>query len=158
MMMILFLVKTTIIFECLSYKYRCKLVAYLLKDVSSLNSNDSNSEGVLISYLKKLPAPAVDIELRALCTYEGDEEGVVLLKHFCQWLTRQIITGENFEILQAYLHRTLTIYLSMMMLIPQLNVELETLRQAHAAASNRFRHLVQKNLCLLKLMGNLPIT
>lgn len=119
--------------------------------------SSGDARNLVMEYLKKLPPPAVDLEMRALCTYEEDEEGIELLRLLLQWLTKHITTGEDFEILQAYLHRTLTIYLHLIMKLPQLKKDLQALQQAHAVASDRFRHLVQKNLCLLKMMGNLPI-
>lgn len=128
------------------------MVAYLHSEQSS-----GDARNQVMEYLKKLPPPAVDLEMRALCTYEEDEEGIELLRLLLQWLTKHITTGEDFEILQAYLHRTLTIYLHLIMKLPQLKGDLRALQEAHAVASSRFRHLVQKNLCLLKMMGNLPI-
>jgi hypothetical protein len=141
----------------------CKMVAYLLSPEEvqySSSSADAEEKAVpttLMNYLKKLPPPAVDLELRALCTHEGDEEGIQLLHALLLWLTRNAACGDNFEVLQAYIHRTLTIYMEMMIATPSLAAELVALKTAHAAANSRFRHLVQKNLCLLKLMGDLPI-
>ena len=132
--------------------YRCKLVAYLLAEQPAVDCASP-----LLEYLKTLPPPAVDLELRALCPHEEDAEGLDLLSQLLQWLARHIATGENFEVLQAYLHRTLTIYLPLSLKLPQLTSDLHALVAAHTAASSRFRGLVQKNLCLLKMMGNLPI-
>lgn len=111
----------------------------------------------VLQYLSKLAPPAVDLELRALCAYEEDQEGRGLLATLLRWLARNIGTGVSFEILQAYLHRALAIYLPLIVKFPELRAELDALQKAQAAASDRFRHLVQKNLCLLKVMGNLPI-
>jgi len=138
---------------CLSCHCRCKLVAYLQAE----QGQQGEARNVVMEYLKKLPPPAVDLEMRALCTYEEDAEGIELLSMLLRWLTAHITTGEDFEILQAYLHRALTIYLHLIMKLPQLTGELKALQEAHAVANSRFRHLVQKNLCLLKMMGNLPI-
>jgi hypothetical protein len=128
------------------------LVAYLQSEQIS-----GDSRNVVMEYLKKLPPPAVDLEFRSLCTYEEDEEGIELLRQLLQWLTAHITTGEDFEILQAYLHRMLSIYMHMIMKLPALIPDLRALQEAHVVANSRFRHLVQKNLCLLKMMGNLPI-
>ena len=71
---------------------RCKLVAFILKeypegtqvqnrDGSELKeaempeSDEKEEEGPILDYLKSLPPPAVDLEFRALCTSESDEEG-----------------------------------------------------------------------------------
>ena len=119
--------------------------------------NAQKSMSVLMEYLKKLPPPAVDLEIRALCTHEEDEEGKLLLQHLLHWLTKHIASGEDFEILQAYLHRVISIYEQLIMKMPDLKEDLEQLQHAHSIANDRFRNLVQKNLCLLKMMGNLPI-
>ena len=125
---------------------------------SHVTSSRSTNNSVLMEYLKQLPPPAVDLELRALYSYDGDDEGIVLLQQLLQWLTIHIKSGENFEILQAYLHRTLTIYSDIIIKLPQFKIYLHDLHDAHCNSSNRFRSLIQKNLCLLKMMANLPIT
>lgn len=68
-------------------------------------------------------------------------------------------SGANFEILQAYLHRLLAVYAELILKQPDaLSVELEKVRAVHAASSNRFRFLVQSNICLLKMFAGLPPT
>lgn len=74
---------------------RCKLVAFLLKEYpegapalkedgnelreteESETDLEEEEEGPILGYLKSLPPPAVDLEFRALCTHETDEEGMV---------------------------------------------------------------------------------
>lgn len=131
-------------------------MAYLQSEFSG-PALDTESSSVLLEYMKKLPPPAVDLELRALCTHDEDAEGVELLRQLLTWLAAHIATGRDFEVLQAYLHRALSIYAPLITKVPQLGGVLEGLRTAHQGANGRFRHLVQKNLCLLKMMGNLPI-
>lgn len=142
--------------------FRCKLVAYLNQEQFSeecaSTQNIDEDCSVLMDYLKRLPPPAVDLELRALYTYEGDEEGVYLLKLLLQWLAKQVRSGNNYEVLQAYIHRTLTIYSQTILQLPVLQSDLQALHDAHSFTSSKFRNLIQKNLCLLKLIGNLPIT
>lgn len=135
--------------------HRCKLVAYLQAEDESRSVEGDDSP--VLQYLRKLAPPAVDLELRALCAYEEDQEGRELLGALLRWLARNIGTGTSFEILQAYLHRTLAIYMPLIVKFAELRAELDALQKAQAEASSRFRHLVQKNLCLLKVMGNLPI-
>lgn len=136
-------------------------MAYLQSEFSSsgpeLSRADESSTSVLLEYLKKLPPPAVDLEMRALCTHDEDAEGLELLRLLLTWLASHIATGQDFEVLQAYLHRALSIHAPLIMKAPLLTEVLAELRTAHQGANGRFRHLVQKNLCLLKMMGNLPI-
>lgn len=71
---------------------RCKLVAFILAeyptgapsllvlenttDIDIIEQTDEEPpEGPILMYLKSLPPPAVDLEFRALCTHENDEEG-----------------------------------------------------------------------------------
>ncbi len=137
------------------------MVAYLLSEEESEGAGEAAGaeapRSAVLEYLKKLPPPAVDLEMRALCTHDEDEEGRDLVRRLLAWLGRHIASGDNFEILQAYLHRMLAIHITMITKTPQLVQELRVLQGVHAKASNRFRHLVQKNLCLLKIMANLPI-
>lgn len=135
------------------------MVAFLLAEPvgAQADAASGGEEGPLLAYMKKLAPPAVDLELRALCTHAEDAEGVDLLVRLLRWLARRIATGADFEVLQAYLHRALVIYLPLVAAVPELAVEVAALQKAHAEAASRFRHLVQKNLCLLKLMANLPI-
>jgi hypothetical protein len=107
--------------------------------------------------MKTLPPPAVDLEIRALCTWEGDEEGVELLRTWLSWLDRQISSGDSFEVLQAYLHRTLTIYAQIVIKLPQLGDEMRRLKTSSSAVSERFREVLQKNLCMIKFMAGIPI-
>jgi hypothetical protein len=125
---------------------------------SSNSGNDSNNHSVLMEYLKQLPPSAIDLEFRALYIYDGDEEGIMLLEQFLQWITIHIQSGENFEILQAYLYRMLIIYSDTIIKLSSFKLVLSKLYHIHYNSSIRFRNLIQKNLCLLKMLANLPIT
>lgn len=85
--------------------------------------------------------------------------GLGLLRCFLLWMVSKFSSGANFEILQAYLHRLLAVYAELILKQPDaLSVELEKVRAVHAASSNRFRFLVQSNICLLKMFAGLPPT
>ena len=99
---------------------RCKMVAFLTTETSreALPDFGANEalEGPLVAnsklldYLKTLPPPAVDLELRALCSGPQDEEGIALLGSLFAWFTQRFLTGTDFEVLEAYLHRTLLLH------------------------------------------------
>lgn len=150
---------------------RCKLVAYLLAEyplgtpvTSNVNSNLSHfvsvdehkNDGEIMTYLKSLPPPAVDVEIRSLCTHDEDAEGIELLRCLLAWLTKELETGNNFEILQAYLHRTIKIYSEMFIKSSQVYQDIHALKEAQHVSCERFRHLIHSNLCLLKLFSGLP--
>ena len=103
----------------------------------------------------------MDVELRALCAHKDDEEGLSLLRCLFAWFARKLRSGLNFEVLQAYLHRTVTIYAELILQQAEPSLlanELEAVRKAHNECSGRFRQLVQSNLCLLKMLAGLPPT
>eukprot|EP00606_Chrysophyceae_sp_TOSAG23-5_P000671 GSChrysophyteH2.ASY1.ANO1.1331.1 assembled CDS len=152
---------------------RCKLVAYLLQEFpdSALGTyasaeffsgagvgtdSDSSRPSGTLEYLKTLAPPAVDLELRALCTHGEDEEGLKLLHCLLSWLAHCMRSGRDFEVLEAYLHRTLLVYGEIIVTKPSLLILAQHISAAHADNSQRLRGLVQGNLCLLKLLAGLP--
>jgi len=133
------------------------MAAYLENlSISSTDFDDASSNS-LLEYMKSLPAPATDVELRSLCMFIEDDEGLQLLQVFLKWLTAHVSSGKEFELLQAYLHRTLTIYDKMLVNVPALAEQLQTLKRANEQASDRFRDLIQKNLCMLKVLANISV-
>jgi hypothetical protein len=113
---------------------------------------------LLLAYMKELSAPAIDVQLRALYSYEGDAEGEDNLKLLLIWLAEKIETGLDFELLQAYLHRVLTIFDKAMITLPELADTVQRVKTVSETASDRFRHLVHKNLCMFKTLANIPIS
>ena len=158
---------------------RCKLVAYLLAEYpdsalgtyesanffgNSNSSNDSNNEddndisvSKTLEYLKTLPAPAIDVEFRALCSHGDDDEGIKLLHCLLSWLSDRIQCGRDYEILEAYLHRILLIYGEIIVINKDLlYIITNKITKNHEKNSIKLRNLVQSNLCLLKLLAGLP--
>ena len=154
---------------------RCKLVAYLLQEfpdsalgtyasaeffkggsAGAAGAADSGSASATLDYLKTLAPPAVDLEFRALCTHGEDEEGLKLLHCLLSWLAQCMSSGRDFEVLEAYLHRTLLVYGEIIVTKPSLLSLAQRISAAHADSSERLRGLVQGNLCLLKLFAGLP--
>ena len=110
----------------------------------------------LLDYLKTLPPPAVDLELRALCSGPQDEEGIALLGSLFAWFTQRFLTGTDFEVLEAYLHRTLLLHSDTALSQPSLLPVTRAVAEAHSVGTGRLRELVQSNLCMLKLLANIP--
>lgn len=96
--------------------------------------------------------------MRSLYQHEEDADGIDLLHRMIYWLAFELKTGQNFEVIQAYLCRFLMIYSDTLLKVPALASELEYLKSVHAVSCDSFRSLVQSNLCLLKVMARLPIT
>lgn len=100
---------------------RCKLVAFILQeypagapvlldhegatDVDTAEQADEESaEGPILMYLKSLPPPAVDLEFRALCTHENDQEGTnpfVLVTQFLHPTENHLVLPTSWV---TYLH------------------------------------------------------
>jgi hypothetical protein len=133
---------------------------------------------MLLEHMKTLPPPALDLELRALCNSNvvdpvtADEEGVKLLLTLLQFFESSIAQATDFELLQAYLTRTLVIYSETLLNIVMaangadnskrrygkaIAASLFNLLGAHQQSVQSFRHLLQNNMCLLKLLSGLPM-
>jgi hypothetical protein len=138
-------------------KSRCNVVGFMFQEYQNCNPKGRivSSEGRILNYLKSLTPPAVDIELRSLCRHDDDDDGILLLLCIIDWLQRNLITGENFEILQAYLHRTLTIHSEIFLKVPSLIQALKTLKDVHKTSCDRFRNIIQNNLCIVQLYSNI---
>ena len=119
--------------------------------------DDSSEESQLIQYLKSLMPSAIDLEFRALCLGEDDQEGIDLLEDLLIWFSTEFARGDNFEILQAYLSRTLTIYNEIILKNNQLGGVLTKLKESHQISSNRFNKTVESNLAVLNFLMNLPL-
>jgi hypothetical protein len=50
------------------------------------------------------------------------------------------------------------LYSELIIQVPALNREMKELKGVLAGSSERFRHLVQSNLCILKMLAGLPPT
>jgi hypothetical protein len=100
--------------------------------------------------------PAVDAEMRALCRDAQDNVGLELLSKVLSWMKEDLQTGENFEVLQAYLYRFLLIYSEIILECPSLYDLLQKVKIVHENSCKKFRHLIQSNLCVLKMMAQIP--
>ena len=105
----------------------------------------------------RLGPPAVDLEMRSLCPHDEDAEGKRLLSLTIRLFSREIKSGRNFEVVQAYIYRFFTIYSDVILKTPSLHSDLKELSEIHQRSSDSFRTLIQSNLCLLKVLAQLPI-
>lgn len=128
----------------------------LLSEAAVASSSAATSK--VSDHLMSLAPPAVDLELRALCEGKDDKEGLQILARLLTHLAELLVSGTGFELAQAYLHRTLVIYAELLLTAPGVKEPLETLLDLNEKGCFRLRDLIQSNLCLLKLMANLPPT
>jgi U3 small nucleolar RNA-associated protein 21 len=142
------------------YGYRCKLVAFIKQEFPKLSDEifdyDAASEtSPILEYLKTISPSAVDVDLRALCMHDDDVEGILYLRAMISMFARQLATGLDFEVLQAYLHRFLLIHCDVMRKHPDILDEISDLKFSTDSAGEKFREALQKNLCLLKVFAKL---
>lgn len=140
---------------------RCKLVMHVLQELpwaDSVYSQDIqvDASSPILDYLAGIPPSAIDAEFRALCLNEEDTEGQELLLRMLRFFTHNMQSGTHFELLQAYLHRFVLIYTDYILASPVLATELARLRRVHAVYTEKFRHILQSNLCLLKILAKIP--
>lgn len=108
-------------------------------------------------YVYSLGASAVDVEFRSLCKHEDDEVGIRLVRYLVCWIKNELKTGGNYEVLQAYLHRLIIIYSETFIKHQSLSAELLELENIHEIGCQKLRQLVQSNLCLLKMLAQIPV-
>ncbi len=144
---------------------RCKMVAFLAHETSEdvaegalddLVAGPVIAHSKLLGYLKTLPPPALDLELRALCTGVEDEEGISLLARLLKWILQRLRGGSDFEVLEAYLHRIIEIYADVVIASADLSSIARRVAEVHQASASKLQDLVQSNLCLLKMFAMLP--
>lgn len=159
---------------------RCKLATVILQEFPTMQPTDkalhtttstSNSSTTepppILAYLMSIPPSAIDLEFSALCnthtmanninSNELDHEGIAYLHCLLQAFTSYFQSGSYFEILQAYLHRLIVTYRDFIIHIPELSHAVMRLRRVHQIYAEKFRHVVQSNLCLLQILSKMPI-
>jgi hypothetical protein len=110
--------------------------------------------------LPSLAPPAVDTQMRSLHNgQDGDVRGIELVHCFIVWFANEFKSGLDYEILQAYLSRFLVIYSELLVTESSKNLplkqSLQELNAIHAEYCQKFRHLIQSNLCVLKMMAQI---
>jgi len=137
---------------------RCHLVAVIDREFPHGATDKyliDEEESAITEYLKSIAPPAVDAQLRALCTGHEDARGVDLIHCLLLWFAKQFRSGKDFEVLQAYLYRLLLIYSDTIIRVPDLNNAVSSVKDIHADSCKKFRHLIQSNLCVLKMMAQI---
>jgi hypothetical protein len=101
----------------------------------------------------------VDLQFRALCNGTVDKKGLELVHCIVLLMSDELRSGQNFEVLQAYLYRLLLIYSEVIVEASSSDLSLsqsvDALRTLHSDSCKKFRSLVQSNLCVLKLMAQI---
>ena len=115
---------------------------------------DETSAVLVSAFLKKLTPSAVDVEFRALYQHSEDHLGIHLLQTLLSWFSHTLASAADFELLQAYLYRLLIIYTDVFIeMAAVFGSNISSLSRVHSNVGQSFRHLVQENICLLKLLS-----
>ncbi|CAM9977228.1 unnamed protein product, partial [Hapterophycus canaliculatus] len=109
----------------------------------------------VMTYLKTLAPPSVDVEMSLLCQGDWDEDGVRLVGLAIEFLLEELRSKRSFEVVQAYLHRFLKHYADLIMITPDLREASKALRDEQEESSNRVKQLLQHSLCLVGFLSNL---
>jgi hypothetical protein len=90
---------------------------------------------------------------------EDDARGVELIHCVLVWFANELKSGIDYELLQAYLTRFLFIFSELLVAECSKNLPLketlQQLNQIHSEYCLKFRHLIQSNLCVLKMMAQI---
>jgi hypothetical protein len=90
---------------------------------------------------------------------DDDTRGVELVHCLVLWFANEFKTGTDYELLQAYLTRFLFLYSELLVAEcsknPELKSALQQLNETHSEYCLKFRHLIQSNLCVLKMMAQI---
>eukprot|EP00981_Chlorochromonas_danica_P014054 scaffold7245_cov197-Ochromonas_danica.AAC.14 len=96
-------------------------------------------------------------EIRGLCKHDEDIEGMNLLRRFLSLLAVLVQRGKAFEIVQAYVHFTLSVHHQVIVSNYSMKEEVEALQAALFAREEELRGQVSATLCYLKTMLGVPL-
>lgn len=100
--------------------------------------------------LKRMSPADIDIELRMLCLSETNGEGLRQLSLLFRRCKLFVSQTDDFEIVQAFLHRLLQLHGGKIMRLRSLHADIEEVRDGVQDVGVLLRDLVQIALCLTK--------
>jgi U3 small nucleolar RNA-associated protein 21 len=143
------------------------------KDFSSMDETYSE----ITSHLAKMGPSSIDVEISSLCYGIHDlEEGLPLLHIASMWLLEACESHENFETVNAYLHRFLHVHGNVITRMDSILQEEHELSEEHDSqklklknfvdtiaqlrlkqkeASNRLQGKMQHTICLLRHLSRM---
>ena len=105
----------------------------------------------VMEYLKGLSASGVDVQLSSLCMGTEDVEGKASLSEMMRCLTAALGSNADFDVIQAYTNRFVTLHADTIIADEQLVEVAKELRDAQRKAWGKVQTLLQHTNCLLKL-------
>ncbi|GBG32733.1 WD repeat-containing protein 36 [Hondaea fermentalgiana] len=113
-----------------------------------------NAYAQVVEHLMALSPSAVDFELQSATLGPEDDDGAHLLRVLMDWLLHELQNRTNFEMVQAMMHRLTSVHADSLLVRPELQSRLKSLRDEQAACWKSLKGLVQHNLCLLSLFAH----
>lgn len=107
----------------------------------------------------KLNPSQIDLEFRTLVSdIENPLESEILaLNTLLSLLASLLQEDKNFEIIQAYVYRLITIYSDVFMVKKHCYEELNNLNRVIQSKSEKSQNLLQISICLVKNSLNIPL-
>ncbi len=114
------------------------------------------------SSYRSLAPPAIDLQMRSIYNEregEVDSRGVDLIHCLLHWFIFEFETGHDFQVMEAYLARFLHIYSELLVKEcaknPLLRSTFQELQRIHQEKNEKFRMMIQSNLCVLKMLAQI---
>ncbi len=118
---------------------------------------DSSKDIDAIKYLYSLAPAKVDQEIRLLCLHEQDIVGLRLLQGLLQMIFQNQHLLQNFDVIQSYVHRILTIHGSKLCASYDLRSTIDHAKHGTHIAVHQLQVLVYTALCILKTNLNIQL-
>ena len=96
--------------KMLARSHLAQLLESCMDRESRYTTNGDSLYSSVTDYMKTLSASGVDVALSTLCNGEHDDEGIDLLILCCNWLNEACESNQNFECVNAYMHRFLSVH------------------------------------------------
>lgn len=110
-----------------------------------------------VKYLYSLAPAKVDQELRLLCVHDQDAIGLRLLKSLIELIFQGRHVMCNFDVVQSYVHRILTLHGSKLFASFEMRTVIANAQNITESAVQQLQLLVYTALCVLKTNLNIQL-
>lgn len=118
--------------------------------LASLLVSPSNNALDAMAYLYSLAPAKVDQEFRLLCLHDSDADGLHLLKTLLQAAFKCQHVSLNFDVIQSYVHRILTLHGSKFIASFAMRPAIVGAKEFTESAVEQLQLLLHTALCILK--------
>jgi len=128
----------------------------VMENMFDRSRHDVAEAGPILQFLMTLSPSAVDVEIQSLCLHSEDSEGILYIRAMINMFVNELETRNNFQVLEAYLNRFLCIHSDVLIEKMEGLSDVFKLNSIHSLVSNKFRHILERNVCILKIFAKLP--